>query len=93
LVDCGNLYVQLMDARTRRALQLEKNWKDAPLFMVAQGGGEDEVEARIDALVEAFPVPDDYDLGPGDETRVQKRLDRQLSAAPVFSRGLAAPAK
>jgi len=87
------MYVQLMDARTRRSLQLEKQWKGAPAFVVDPGGSMNAVEDRIDALVEEFPVPDDYELGPSNETRAQKRLDRQLSAAPVFTRGIKAPAK
>ena len=84
------MFVQLMDARTRRSLNLEHHWSGAATFVIEQGGGADAVEARTDDLVEAFPVPDDYDLGPGDQTRVQKRLDRQLvnpRAAPNFSRG------
>jgi hypothetical protein len=87
------MYVQLMDARTRKSLQLEKQWKGAPAFVVDPGGSMNAVEARIDALVDEFPVPEDYELGPSNETRVQKRLDRQLSAAPVFSRGLKSPSK
>mmetsp|Transcript_87690 Transcript_87690/g.175419 ORF Transcript_87690/g.175419 Transcript_87690/m.175419 type:complete len:275 (-) Transcript_87690:233-1057(-) len=67
IVDCGNFAVQLMDAHTRRSLNLEEHWKNLNAVIVPHAGTAEEREDRIDSMTAAMPVPDDYNVGTQSE--------------------------
>ena len=53
-----------------RSLNLEENWRKPPTFFVAPGVSEEEVEARIDALVAKHPIPEDYVVHSPSDARI-----------------------
>lgn len=84
LVDCGNLFVHLLDAHTRRSLKLEEHWRN-PQRHFPVGGTEEQMEARIDLFVANNPVPADYNVGNGHMSRSHTRLQKDADAKKTDS--------
>mmetsp|Transcript_13636 Transcript_13636/g.32283 ORF Transcript_13636/g.32283 Transcript_13636/m.32283 type:complete len:136 (-) Transcript_13636:251-658(-) len=62
VVDCGNWLVHAMDAHSRKCIRLEEHWKRPETCQMPEGRNEQEVEDKLDMLVAANPVPDEYNV-------------------------------
>jgi len=84
VVDCGNWLVHAMDAHSRKCIRLEEHWKRPETCQMPEGRNEQEVEDKLDMLVAANPVPDEYNVDITRCTFVAINFFLASSKAPCF---------